>query len=355
MKIYFVLLLVLPPVFVVSFLAWASYPWTISQKSFEGEIQTLAHVPSLIDEDITPAVLKVVTWNMGYAYGLGSEGRGYEQKEDNYFKERLQQMGVLLQKSEADIVFLQEIDFDSKRSGYMDQAQTLAEIAGYRHLAYAPSWVANYIPFPYMPVKNHFGHINSGGAILSKYPIVKNTVELLGKPESQAWWYNLFYLHRYLQTVEVKLGDKSITAVNLHLEAFDRSNREKQAAHLAELIETGKVDLVAGDFNMVPTEAAKKTKFPDGDDNYENDMSYDLLKKTSLKDVIPEDIYGKNESLYWTYPTDRANRKLDYIFYKEELRFIKVEVLLEASTLSDHFPMRASFQLGAAQFNPYSQ
>lgn len=355
MKLFLILLVVCPPVLLVGFLLWASFPWTISQKSFEGEIHTFNHIPAHIDEEVTPPVLKVVTWNMGYAYGLGSEGRGYEQKDSAFFNSRLKQMGELLQKSEADIVFLQEIDFDSKRSTYIDQARVLAELAGYRHVAYAPSWVAGYIPFPYMPIRNHFGQMNSGGAVLSKYPILKNTVDLLQKPESQAWWYNLFYLHRYFQTVEVKVGEKILTAVNLHLEAFDRTNREKQAELLSSRMQTGKIDLVAGDFNMVPTEASKKNKFPDGDDNYENDMSYDLLKRTSLKDVIPEDIYNKNESLYWTYPTDKANRKLDYIFYNEQLRFIKVEVLWEASTLSDHFPMRASFQLGPVQFNPYSQ
>lgn len=355
MKLYLILFLLLPPVFLIGFLLWASYPWSISGKSFQGEIQTLGHIPATIDEDVTPPVLKVLTWNMGYAYGLGSEGRGYEQKEDAYFKERLQKMGVLIQRSEADIVFLQEIDFATKRSGLMDQARILAELAGFRHVAYAPSWEANYIPFPYLPIKNHFGRMSSGGAILSKYPILENHVELLGKPESQPWWYNLFYLHRYIQMAKIKVGDKEIGVANLHLEAFDRSNREKQAAYLSELMKAGRFDLVAGDFNMVPTISSKKNKFPDGDDNYENDISYDLIRQTSMRDVIPEDIFEKNESQYWTYPTDKANRKLDYIFYKEELRFIKVEVLWEASTLSDHFPMRASFQLGAAQFNPYSQ
>lgn len=355
MKIFIMLLITCPIALIVGFLMWASYPWSTSGKTFEGEIQTLHHVPSLIDEEITPPVLKVFTWNMGYAYGLGSEGQGYEQKSADFFKDKIHEMGLLLQKSEADIVFLQEIDFGSKRSAFADQAQNLAEISGYRYVAYAPSWVAHYIPFPYMPVKNHFGKINSGGAILSKYPILKNTVQLLEKPDSNPWWYNLFYLHRYFQITSIKVGERTLNVVNLHLEAFDIPNREKQAIQLAELISKGPIDLVAGDFNMVPTDASKKRNFPDGEDNYENDQSYEKIKNTALKDVTPEDIYLKNESLYWTFPTNKASRKLDYIFYRSDLRFIKVEVVLEASTLSDHYPMKASFQLGTVQFNPYSQ
>ncbi len=314
MKLIFILLVVCPPILILLFLAWASFPWSTGPKKFEGEIRNLAHIPSHIDEDVTPPVLKVLTWNLSYGYGVGSQGIAYAQKDKDFFEDKIKGMSLLLQKSEADIVFLQEVDFDSSRSARMDQARLLAEASGFRYIAYAPSWVANYIPFPYFPFSNHFGHMNSGGAILSKYPIIDNSVELLAKPDSNPWWYNLFYLHRYLQRTTIKMGEKEIKVLNLHLEAFARLNRQNQAAHLSSIMDHEGIDLVAGDFNMIPSSAVKKSKFAESIDNYENDMSYDILARTKLKDVIPEDIYSKNEALYWTFPANKPNRKLDYFF-----------------------------------------
>jgi endonuclease/exonuclease/phosphatase family metal-dependent hydrolase len=265
---------------------------------------------------------------------------------------KLDQMVRELNEWQADVVLLQEIDFDSSRSQNIDQAQYLAKHANYPYVAEAVSWDANYIPFPYWPFSRHFGGMKSGGAILSKYPILDQKITLLEKPMSQPWWYNLFYLHRYYQQVSIQFGDKVYKFVNLHLEAFDKKNREAQVKDLVNLIADEKIDVVTGDFNMVPTEATKKSKFFN-DDDYENDSSFDLMSKSGLSEVIPQDIYMKDEALYFTFPASKPDRRLDYIFFKSRLKMMKAEVL--PSALSDHLPLRAIFQIGSPNFNPYSE
>ncbi len=305
----------------------------------------------MINLEENPSVLKMLTWNLSFLYGEGSEGKGYAPRTKEDFKSKLDKLVQEIKEWQVDIVFLQEIDFDAARSHGFNQAQYLAQKAGFPYVAQASSWRANYIPFPYWPVKNHFGHMNSGGAILSRYPITENNLTLLAKPASHPWWYNLFYLHRYFQEVKIEVGSKKLNLVNLHLEAFDIVDRQNQIKKLIELINLKKVDIVAGDFNMLPTSAEKKSKFLNGDD-YENDSSYALMLDSKLLEVIPDEIYAKNEQVYFTFPATKPDRRLDYIFYRPELKMMKAEVL--SSALSDHLPLRASFQLGSPKINPYS-
>jgi endonuclease/exonuclease/phosphatase family metal-dependent hydrolase len=224
---------------------------------------------------------------------------------------------------------------------------------GYPYVAIAVGWESNYIPFPYWPFNRHFGRVKSGGAILSRYPIVSQEIVLLQKPLSQPWWYNLFYPHRYFQKIQIDLGHKKISLINLHLEAYDKINRAQQIQLLASKIIKEKIDFVAGDFNMLPPSAAKKSRFITNKDEYENDQSYFEMMKSGLFEVIPDDIYALDEATYMTFPASKPERRLDYIFYEKGIKKIKAEIL--PSALSDHLPLKAIFQISNPNFNPYSQ
>jgi endonuclease/exonuclease/phosphatase family metal-dependent hydrolase len=331
-------------------IAWCSYPWSINQ-AVSGPPLLIVEPVDMMDLPEHPTVLKILSFNLGFLYGQGSEGPGYEFRNRSYYQDALLKLAKELKEWDADIVCLQEIDFESARSHDINQAEYLAIHAGYPYMALASSWEAQYIPFPYWPLYNNFGHMRSGGAILSRYPLSEHEVILLKKPQSQPWWYNLFYLHRYFQRVTVEVGQKKFKLINLHLEAFDKNDRREQAEKLVEKIKTEDIDFVAGDFNTLPSRATKIKNFPNGDD-YENDMSYGILQKSGLDEVVPEDIYAKDESLFFTFPAWKPDRRLDYIWFKRELKMMKAEVLSSAS--SDHLPLRASFQIDSPKFNPYS-
>jgi endonuclease/exonuclease/phosphatase family metal-dependent hydrolase len=337
--------------FVIIFLSWSSYPWSLNKATVQSSIINI-EPEMMVDVEETPSVIKIVTFNIGFLYGKGSEGSGYEHRDIEFYQKALVQISKEMILWDADIVFLQEIDFDSSRSHYIDQAKFIATKAGYPFVAEAITWEANYIPFPYLPLRNNFGKMSSGGAILSKYPLSDHQFTLLSKPLSQPWWYNLFYLHRYFQKVSVTIGDKKFNLLNLHLEAFDKANRKEQIEILLEEVNKSKIDFIAGDFNMVPTSALKKSKFFN-DDDYENDSSYELMKKSNLFEVIPEEIYGKDEARFFTFPAWSPDRRLDYIWYNSSLKMMKAEVLPSAS--SDHLPLKATFQINGPRFNPYSQ
>ena len=334
----------------LALLSWFGYPWSLGEKIIKGDV---VHVEpaGIVDNEEFPSVVKIQTWNLSFLFGEGSEGPGYQPKDKKYFEDKLNQLVQEVKKSSPDIICLQEIDFESNRTLNIDQARYLAARASYPYVAEVVSWQANYIPFPYWPVSRHFGRMKSGGAILSKYPIVSHDIHLFKKPLSQPWWYNIFYLHRYFQTVIVELGEKKLKLANLHLEAFDKQDRRGQIEILLKKVKEEKIQVVAGDFNMVPSSAVKKSKFNNSQDDYENDQSFDLMMKSGLMEVIPESIYSQEESRYFTFPASRPDRRLDYIFYDQGLKMIKAEVL--PSALSDHLPLQASIQIGNPVFNPY--
>jgi len=291
--------------------------------------------------------LTLLTWNLSWAYGFGSEGiSGYSPKTKDEMADRLNKIGLAIKDSGADIVLLQEIDFDSSRSYHVDQLKDLAKITGLRYGAKVVSWKANYVPFPYWPISSQFGAINSGGVVLSRYPLSDNVVTLYPKPESNAWYYNAFYLFRYSEQVSIKFGDKNITVINNHLEAYDKQNREEQAQLLSDSVKNLKSDIVivGGDMNTVPPEAVTKYGFPDGPDDYRDDTTLDILRKMSgLKEVIPIEDYTKNESAYFTFPSFKPNRRLDYLFVPENA-VIKDAGVIQAGDMSDHLPVRAELE-----------
>lgn len=338
-------------VFLIAFLTWASYPWSLSESKTSAVIKTI-ETDEISEVEDHISVIKVLTFNIGFLYGEGSEGPGYEQRGRDYFEKSLETISQEIKEWGAEIVFLQEIDFDSSRSHSINQAEYIAKKAGYSYVAEAHSWDANYIPFPYWPLTNNFGRMQSGGAILSKFPITSHEVTLLAKPKSQPWWYNLFYLHRYIQKVTLTIDDKDFNVINLHLEAFDKVDRELQVKNLVEKVKAENIDLVAGDFNMLPASATKRSKFFN-DDEYENDSSFAIMIQSGLSEVVPEEIYKESEAQYFTFPAWAPDRRLDYIWFKPGLKMMKAEVLPSAS--SDHLPLRAIFQIDVPKFNPYSQ
>ena len=336
----------------ISLIAWWGYPWSLSGKKVKSDV---VHVEpeGMVNNEDYPSVIRIQTWNLGYLYGEGSEGTTYQARDKKFYTDKMEALVAEIKASAPDILCLQEIDFDSHRSHGINQAQYLAIKAAYPYVAEAVSWEVNYIPFPYWPKSRHFGQMKSGGAILSKYPIISHDVQFLQKPLSQPWWYNMFYPHRYFQQVQIELGDKKIKLINVHLEAFDKVDRKSQVQALVAVIKSEKIDVVTGDFNTLPPSATKKRNFPGySKDDYENDGSYEEMEKSELLEVIPDSIYALDEVRYFTFPSSRPDRRLDYIFYNKELKMIKAEVL--PSALSDHLPLKASIQIAAPKFNPYS-
>ncbi len=326
-----VLVLILIMVLLGGLLLWACGGIQFAQR-FAGEIRDFA--PGQADADIKNT-LTVMTWNIAWAYGAGSEGTGYEPRSREEMRERIEAMGAVIRDSGADVVLLQEIDFDSARSGRVDQLAELARVSGLRYGAYARSWKANYVPFPYWPPRRHFGRMRSGGAVLSRYPVTDNVVHLHAKPGANSWIYNLFYLFRYTQRVHITVGDRTIQVKNNHLEAFDRENRQTQAQLVPLCLDKKQLAILGGDFNALPPEA-QQGHHPN---SYDDDRTIEILREVSfLHDVISRDEYQNHYDNWRTFPAHQPELKLDYLFVSDGVTVESAQVL-PAGQWSDHLPL----------------
>lgn len=302
--------------------------------------------------DLEQDSIRVMAYNIGYGYGIGSDGKGYVPKMKAQMDSAIQAIGQLIRSEQVDLVLLQEIDFRADRSGRTDQLELLSQVSGLPYLAYGVSWDANYVPFPYWPPSYHFGRVVGGGAVLSRFPIVQNQVHLLPKPTANAWYYNRFYLYRYHQVVGFKINGDTLYAINNHFEAFDKTNRMEHAQSLVQLMqsyinENKALVVVGGDLNSVPGSATQKSQFNDNDkDNYEQDQTLAIVsQQPNFVEMVSEETFRANESAWSTFPANAPNRRLDYLFVNRQYLFTNPSVVKQAGSLSDHLPVMVDIRI----------
>jgi len=253
--------------------------------------------------------MKILTWNISYGYGLGSEGSSeahpYQPKDRLYFEAALESIAAVIRTIDPDVAFLQEVDFDSHRSHGQNQLEFLAGATDLSHHRPIMSWNVPYLPYPGLNPLHHFGKTASGGAILSRKPIRVIQEDLLPQPREYNPIYRMLYLHRYLQIAETF----GLKVCNLHLEAFSSDNRELHLVELQDRLIDHDIDIAGGDFNG----------------------------EFSLKPER-EDRWTARSCDQPTFPSDQPSRKLDgFIVKKSRFPDARVETL-NSGVVSDHFP-----------------
>ncbi|MCP5049176.1 MAG: hypothetical protein GY940_18550 [bacterium] len=315
--IYLALLVAVLVVAFVAFYFWAGSGTLPEEKLSE----IISYHDSTPQSPGNTGTFTIMTYNIGYLSGMTNNQSIRPGKE--LFDKNMRAVVTQLKKNPPDIITFQEIDYDSKRSYYVEQLQTIAVKAGYTYGAKAVNWDNRYVPFPYWPPSVHFGKVLSGQAVLSRWPISNAERIVLEKPESNAFYYNKFYLDRLIQVVKIGIGGHTLVVLNVHLEAFDQETRESQVQRVMETYRSYKDNypvLLIGDFNAPPPDALQKKNFadePEADFTTDKTIAF-ILKESSLKAAFMEVPAEKNQDSVFTFPSDKPTRKLDYIFYHHE-------------------------------------
>ncbi|SMG09405.1 Metal-dependent hydrolase, endonuclease/exonuclease/phosphatase family [Marivirga sericea] len=313
------------------------YFWGSSSTSNQDEFDKVVTYTSPVQNE--PDTLSVLTFNIGYLSGMTNNLP--VSRDESLFSSNLKRSVDVLERYDFDFIGLQEVDFNSARSFEYNQFDSLGNELDFYQGAYAVNWDKSYVPFPYLPIRNHFGKMLSGQGILSKMQIVSNEIIVLDRPINAPFYYNAFYLDRLLQISKVQIESDTLVLMNVHLEAFDRETREQQADKVLKVFKSYAYDypvILMGDFNSRP---------PFASEILEVERTIDIfMKNPLLGEAISKDRYLQDEQRFFTFNTEQPYERLDYIFYnKNKIRKIESEVLREAGDISDHLPVWTTFMI----------
>ena len=202
--------------------------------------------------------LDVLSFNTGYC-GLGRDqdffmdgGTMVRPESEQIVRDNMNGILSELARQDADIYLLQEVDFDSYRSYYVNQADT------YRHglslnMAVAYNYKCDFVPFPWPPI----GKVNSGILTTADYAVQGGSAERIALPCPFSWPVRTANLKRCLLVSRYHIPDldKELVVVNLHLEAYDDGEgKAAQTAMLFDILESeyaeGNYVIAGGDFNQ---------------------------------------------------------------------------------------------------------
>ncbi len=314
------------------------------------------------------SILKIVTWNIKFGGGridffFDCHGDRVLMTESEV-KSNMDGIVANIKTMNPDVIFLQEADIDSKRSAYVDQIQYILDRTDLNYAVYAAQWEADYVP------SDGIGQMNSGNAILSKYPL--DNAERIALPliGEQSGLVQYFYLRRNLLMAEITVDNKKINLLGTHTSAYSTDGTKKKQLDIilkkiTDINAKGETFILGGDFNNLPLYTQNYCDFDDnackgGDFEVQ---SCDVLAEelNNMEDyyvfepAITHARYQSNEDLYYSFTSDKDgfwNRKLDYIFTNGD--FVDMSGMVrqsissggvETMPLSDHAPVSVLYKL----------
>lgn len=307
------------------------------------EAQLEVSEASVVDPAPPPLELTIVSYNIGHGQGIKEQAWDY--RDEKLTLKHLDLLGEAVKQMDADIILLQEVDIDSSRTFHINQIEFLRERTGHKYYACANVWEKKYLPFPYWPPNHHLGAIKAANCVLSRFPLSNHYRLIFDKPKSNPFWYNLGYIDRGIQRVDVTVGEKKLAVLNIHLEAWDIPTREDQIKKTLEYMKKQDLPIIlGGDFNTVLPDAPFKNNFSDdAKTDYALENTFTWLFKAEPKLVKPE-LHSQDKNIFdlYTFPSDQPSRRLDHIFLLgKNLSFASFRVVKEAGVASDHLPVLA--------------
>ena len=280
--------------------------------------------------------LTVATWNIRFGIGranwFGDSCGDLVLFDNETIIDGLELLAQKITEMDADILLLQEVDTDSKRSAYIDQVQWLLDHTSMNYGVYASMWEVQFVP------SDGLGRVNTGNAILSKWPLSEAERIQLSLRGDQDALTKAFYVRRNVLKAVVNYPGNPFWAVDIHASAFSNDDtKQKQFLEFKDVLDEinskGEIFVAGGDLNELPPGATKNNYCEEDrcpDELPEDDEGCDLSNETTwinpLYDTYVPSVslvdYQQNEQLYFTHASTHDinderyqwNRKLDYLF-----------------------------------------
>ncbi len=310
--------------------------------------------------------LRVMDWNI--KFGGGRIDFFFDCFGDRVLMERsevianLEGLAAKIRQVDPDVLMLQEVDVNAKRSAFVDQLAWLLEHTDLRYAAYASQWKADYVP------SDGLGPIDDGIAILSKWPLEEATRIALPLRSDQSALTRYFYLRRAVLRARVEVpGGRSFWVVNVHTDAYGEDGTKR--AHIDRLREEmdrldaeGALVIGGGDLNTLPPGTDELFDFPDSvctdeefvADDYRPEVGWLDALYASYAPFVPTEDYAADNAAYFSHTVDGRgfwNRQLDYLFTNgawvpgSGVVHQDSRTGMETMPLSDHAPVTAELAL----------
>lgn len=306
----------------------------------------------MISEYIEQRQLSFLTWNIGYGGRgntmdfLGDGGknmRASKSATQNWFE---QIVSRILSLRNTDFILLQEVDFDSKRSYFINQYTALSNAMFFHESVFALSYSVPYAPFP---LTDPLGKVNSGQMTLSRF--ASKAANRISYPQIASWPKRMFLPDRCVIETRypIKEGGE-LVVFNTHNSDFIKDKQKIDLEldvlrrRMIKEYEKGNFVLVGGDWNVNPYK-------------FEPSRLYGYLyKKTDVtfpKNMIPSGWqFAYNEHV----PTNRLmnipfsesktyTTTTDYFIVSPNIEIISVEVLDLKFESSNHNPVQLRISL----------
>ena len=254
MRGFFRLILTLLIIIIVAAVALVAWLWIAEYRPADTETVTAT---AGVKHDFVQIgeTYQIVTLNVGYG-GLDRDtdffmdgGEAVLPESQDKVEENIAGILSALYNQQADLVLLQEVDISSKRSYYIDQADTITRGLSMGR-AFAYNFKVPFVPFPIPPI----GKVESGLLTLSNLKVEK--AQRVSLPNAHSWPVSLANLKRCLlvEYLPIDESDQTLVLINLHLEAYTSGElRQKQLDVLFDLmeeeLEKGNYVIAGGDFN----------------------------------------------------------------------------------------------------------
>jgi len=213
-----------------------------------------------VPDTINKTMVTLISWNIGYA-GLGKEmdffyeGGKSVRPDETLNRKYINGISDFLTSNDSiDFLFLQEVDFNSKRSHYQNQAEILySNISDFIYVT-AINYRSDFIPIPFL---NPMGRVSSGLMTLSKF--FPSESKRISTPGTYSWPKRLFMPKRCFLITRFQLSNQhELVLVNLHNSAYDDADalRDEELnlikSFAFEEFQKGNYLIIGGDWNQNP-------------------------------------------------------------------------------------------------------
>ena len=202
------------------------------------------------------SAIKIMTWNIRFGIGRGEWFGDACGTKSIYTKDEvlpnLELIVNRINEVKPDILLLQEVDINAKRSGYIDQLRWIMDRTDFGFAVYGMQWQAQFIP------SDGLGRLQEANAILSRWPIGPSSRIQLALRGDQDKLTRYFYERCCIVKAKIEIpGVTDFYAVNIHASAFATDDTKYKhftafKKELDNISDAGGWFVAGGDLNTLP-------------------------------------------------------------------------------------------------------